>query len=62
MREFALRHHEVVQLMVRALDHDTHEAKLLEFCHLVGVGAGDNKLHAVGQVLSLGVPAMPANQ
>jgi hypothetical protein len=29
---------------------------------LVGVGAGDNKLHAVGQVLSLGVPAMPANQ
>jgi SAM-dependent methyltransferase len=41
MRELALRHHEVVQLMVRAPNHDTHEAKCLEFCHMVGVAAGD---------------------
>jgi hypothetical protein len=30
MRERALRHHEMVHLMVRPLDHDTHEAERLE--------------------------------
>src|ERR1700716_2359718 len=55
--ELVLRHHEMVLLMMRSLHHDSHEAECPEFCHLLGVGAGDGELDAIRQVFRFGVPA-----
>src|SRR6266699_2991456 len=57
MAELALRHHQVVLLVMRSLHHDSHEAERPELCHLPGVAAGDGHLDAARQVVRFGVPA-----
>src|SRR5258708_8833004 len=55
--KLALRHHEMMDLMMRALDHDAHEAERLELDRLLRVRAGHDQLYAIGQVCGLDGPA-----
>lgn len=50
MDELVLRHHQVVQLMMRSLHHDAHEAKCLELRDLLGILADNGELHPIGYV------------
>lgn len=45
--ELALRHHEVMLLMMSPLHHNAHEAESLELCDFLRVRADDHELHAV---------------
>ena len=57
MREFSLRHHEMVGLMMSPLDHDADESERLEFQHLTRFVCGDNELYSVWQRFGSGLPA-----
>src|SRR6266404_3993437 len=55
--ELALRHHQMVLLVMRSLHHDPQEAERLELDRLRGIAAGDGELDAFGKVFGLGGPA-----
>ena len=61
MRELALRHHQMVKLVVRALDHDAHESQRLELDDLARIARGDDELHAVRQILGPGLQPSAAS-
>jgi hypothetical protein len=47
MTELALRHHEVVLLMMSPLHHYAHKAESLELRDFLGVGAGNYQPNTV---------------
>lgn len=57
MNVLTLRHHEMVNRMLAALNHNAHEAERLKLGNLVWVIAGHDKSYAVRQSFSSGVPA-----
>ena len=57
MNVLTLRHHEMVNLMMRALNQNAHEAERLKLGNLLWVIAGHDNPDAVRQSFSSGVPA-----
>src|SRR5687768_6679189 len=57
--ELTFRHHEVMGLVVCALDHDAHEPKSLELRGLARIASGDDELDPIRQILSAGAPPEP---
>ena len=56
MRKRALCHHEVVNLMMGALDHDAHEAERIELHDLARIACGDHQLYTIRQIFGSGLP------
>ena len=46
-REFALGHHQMVRLVMRALHHDAHESKRLELRKRLTLAGRDSEFHAI---------------
>ena len=55
--ELAPCHHQVMHLVMRALNHTAHEAERLQLDHLFGILTGHDEFYAIWQRLGPGVPA-----